>query len=35
MGRDTEHNPTGVQLTFPSPADDPSYVIRVDPLREQ
>ncbi|MFI5975718.1 CocE/NonD family hydrolase [Streptomyces sp. NPDC051452] len=29
----TEHNPSGAQLTFSSPADDPSYVSV--PLREQ
>lgn len=29
----TEHNPTGAQLTFSSPAADPDYVSV--PLREQ
>ncbi len=29
----TEHNPSGAQLTFSSPADDPSYLSV--PLREQ
>lgn len=28
-----EHNPSGAQLTFSSPANDPSYVSV--PLREQ